>query len=262
MRNIKLTLCYDGSDFHGWQMQPSLRTIQQALTDAIERVSGERVNVHGSGRTDAGVHALAQVANFQLAGGLPVANLAAALNAVLPRTIRITSAEAVSMGFQSRRDALSKIYRYRIHRAPVCPPFLRLYVYHFPYRLDESRMIGAAPRFEGEHDFTSFAARPEPRGRANVHREGRDNVRTLYCSRLTRDGDELIYRVKGSGFLHHMVRNLVGYLIEIGRGVRRADEIGAILAARDRRAAGRMAPAQGLYLESVQYPPDTNEGPA
>ncbi|MGH9480113.1 MAG: tRNA pseudouridine synthase A, partial [Terriglobales bacterium] len=195
------------------------------------------------------VHALGQVAHLLLdRARLPADALTRALNARLPAAIRVLDACEMPAGFHARRDAISKLYRYRIYRGPVCPPFLWRYVYHHPYPLDEAAMAAAAPGFEGCHDFRSFAATPH-RGAPPLH----STERTVLRSRLGREGDELIYAVEGRGFLHHMVRNLTGFLLEVGRGRRQGSEIPAVLAARRRAAAARTAPAAGLYLVRVAY---------
>jgi len=262
VRTIRLTLSYDGTEFHGWQVQPGYVTLQQCLTDAIDRVLHEQVVVHASGRTDAGVHALGQVAHIRIEARLPIENLQKALNTVLPRSIRVVAVQEAAAGFHARRSAIGKLYRYRMYRQPVCPPFLRNYVFHYPYRLDEASMMAAARDFEGEHDFTSFAATPE-RGRVDIDDPAarlaatlgeRGAVRRVCRSELVRLGDELVYEVYGDGFLHHMVRNMMGFLIEIGHGKRSAGEVPQVLAARSRAAAGRTAPACGLYLVCVDYP--------
>jgi tRNA pseudouridine38-40 synthase len=249
-RNLKLTLAYDGYDFAGWQIQPDRPTIQGTLVSAIEHLTGERKLPQGSGRTDAGVHALAQVASLSLDSPIPVANLRKALNDLLPPAIRILSVEEVAADFHARRSARAKTYRYRIYRGDVCPPFLARYVYHHPYPLDEERVIAAAGVFVGEHDFTSFAA-VDPEERKEAIKP--DNVRTIYSSAWKREGEELIYEVRGNGFLHHMVRNLIGAFLMVGKGVLSAQDLECILEKRDRSAAPATAPASGLVLASVEY---------
>lgn len=250
MRNLKLILSYDGSEFSGWQVQPDAPTIQGTLSTAIRRLTGEKVLPHGSGRTDAGVHALAQVATFSTQSPIPAENLVKALNDILPAPIRVLEATEVPAEFHARKSAQAKTYRYRIYRAPICPPFLARYVWHFPYPLDEDAMACAAKLIIGEHDFTSFAAVDPERGLEN---EEVSNVRTIFWSRWERQEEELIYTVRGSGFLHHMVRNLVGTFIRVGKGNLKPEEIRQILEARDRSAAGATAPASGLCLVSVEY---------
>ncbi len=256
-RNIKLVLAYDGTDFAGWQVQPDQNTIQRTLADAIERVTGERVLPQGSGRTDAGVHALGQVATFQLESPIPAPNLVIALNDTLPPAIRVLSAEGVEEQFHPRAHAKAKTYRYRIYREAICPAFLARYVYHHPYPLEEAAMSAAAQYVVGEHDFTSFAAADPDRSRrieeANGDEDGPSNVRTIFSSAFRREGAELIYEVKGSGFLHHMVRNLVGTFLLVGKGTLAPGDIVPILESRKRSAAGPTAAASGLYLVSVEY---------
>lgn len=249
-RNLKIVLAYDGSEFHGWQVQPGLKTVQGALADAIARVSGCRVLPQGSGRTDAGVHALAQVASCNLEAGIPTANLQKALNDVLLAAVRVLSVEEVAPDFHARNSAQAKTYRYRILRSPICPPFLARYVYHHPYPLDEEAMRSAAAGVVGEHDFTSFAAVDPERG---GEPEEVSNVRTVYASEWRREGEELVYLVRGNGFLHHMVRNLVGTFLMVGKGTLEEAELRRILDLRDRSAAGNTAPASGLYLVAVEY---------
>jgi tRNA pseudouridine38-40 synthase len=250
MRNLKLILSYDGSDFAGWQVQPNAETVQGALASAIGRVTGEKVLPQGSGRTDAGVHALAQVATFVTESAVPTANFVKALNDVLPASVRVLEVEEVSADFHARKSALSKTYRYRIYRAAICPPFLARYVWHYPFPLDQEAMVGAAARVEGEHDFTSFAAVDPERGCEGFEVS---NVRRIFSSGWERQGDEFVYTVKGSGFLHHMVRNLVGTFILAGKGTLHAEDVTRILEARNRSAAGATAPARGLYLVNVEY---------
>jgi tRNA pseudouridine38-40 synthase len=257
VRNLKLILAYDGTDFAGWQVQPGRATIQGALASAIGRLSGEKVLPQGSGRTDAGVHALAQVASFPTASSIPVANWVAALNHILPASIRVLEAEEAAPDFHPRKSARAKTYRYRIHRAGICPPFAARYVWHFPYPLDEAAMMAAADTVVGEHDFTSFAAvdpeRVERMAEDGASDTAPTNVRTIYSSSWAREGDELVYTVRGSGFLHHMVRNLVGTFVLIGKGTITRGNFERILAARNRSDAGPTAPASGLVLTSVEY---------
>jgi tRNA pseudouridine38-40 synthase len=320
--HFKLTLSYDGSAYHGWQVQPDRATIQGTLSAAIHHLTGETVLPQGSGRTDAGVHALAQVTTFSLATNIPAENLLRALNRALPPSIRVLTAEYAPDTFHARYSALRKTYEYRIfyrkpqssslnddrvpqgfslgsHRSEmeagfspqgmlsrICPPFLAPYVWDCPWPLALEPMQLATSQLLGTHDFTSFAASdpdlttrsasvmpapqtgyPEPLGsgligqqevKGGIQRlqplDTSPNTRTLFHSHLTLENDLLHYRVTGSGFLHHMVRNIVGTLVEIGRGALPADSIPAILAARDRSSAGPTAPPQGLFLISVDYP--------
>ena len=246
MRNLKLTICYEGSDFAGWQVQPNQRTIQFEIEKALLEIEEKPVRIYGSGRTDAGVHALGQVASFELENRIPLKNLQKALNCLLPPAIRILDISEVGPGFHARHSAVAKTYEYRWRRDQVCPPFERRGVWHHPYPLDEAGMIKAAPLFEGQRDFRSLAT--------NNGADVLSTVRTIYSSRLERVGPRLIYRVRGSGFLYNMVRNIVGTLLEVGRGNLSADSIPAVLDARDRSAAGPTAPAVGLFLVNVEYP--------
>lgn len=250
MRNLKVTLSYDGADFSGWQVQPGAATVQGTLASAIGRVTGEKVLPQGSGRTDAGVHALAQVVTFVTESSVPTGNFVKALNDGLPASVRVLEIEEAPPDFHARHSARAKTYRYRIYRGAICPPFLARYVWHYPYPLREDAMAGAASVVTGEHDFTSFAAVDPERGREG---EPVSNVRTIFPSTWERDGDEFIYTVRGTGFLHHMVRNLVGTFILVGKGTLQAEDVARILSARNRSAAGATAPASGLYLVSVEY---------
>jgi tRNA pseudouridine38-40 synthase len=242
LRRIRITLSYDGTDYHGWQVQPGLPTIEAAVEKVLSEIEGAPVNVEASGRTDAGVHALAQVAAFHLRNPIPVENLQRAMNQTLPRDIRVLEAAETRATFHARFDAIAKSYEYRILRSVICSPFDRRFVHHHPYPLDEPRMIEAARVLEGEHDFTSFATSDESDDLA------RSKVRQIFSSTITREDDRLIYRVRGSGFLKHMVRNIVGVLIEVGKGNIAPEQI---LQARD---PGPTAPARGLFLVSVEYP--------
>jgi tRNA pseudouridine38-40 synthase len=250
MRNLKLILSYDGSDFCGWQVQPDAVTVQGTLASAIGRITGEKVLPQGSGRTDAGVHALAQVATFVTESSVPAANFVKALNDILPAAVRVLSVTEAEKVFHARHSARAKTYRYRIYRGAICPPFLARYVWHYPYPLDEEAMGLAAGAMLGEHDFTSFAAVDAERGRED---ETASKVRRIFSSEWKRVEDELVYTVRGSGFLHHMVRNLVGTFILVGKGSLRVEDLKRILGARERSAAGATAPGGGLYLVSVEY---------
>jgi tRNA pseudouridine38-40 synthase len=260
VRNLRLILSYDGAEFAGWQVQPGRTTVQGALASAIGRLSGENVLPQGSGRTDAGVHALAQVASFRTASVIPAENWMRALNDILPASIRVLEVSEAAPEFHARTSAQAKTYRYRIHRGAICPPFLARYVWHYPYPLEESAMVAAAGVVVGEHDFTSFAAVDPERvermaagddvGTSNIRTT---NVRTIFSSSWSREGEELIYTVRGNGFLHHMVRNLVGTLLLLGKGTVSREDLRRILDARERTAAGPTAPASGLYLVEVEY---------
>jgi tRNA pseudouridine38-40 synthase len=268
MQNWKLTLTYDGAAYHGWQIQPGLATIQGELQAAIRRIVGEAPLPQGSGRTDAGVHALGQVASFALDAPIPAENLQRALNRTLPAAIRVLQAEPVPPDFHARHSAVAKTYEYRIFRGALCSPFLAPYVHLCRWNLDLEAMQQAARQVVGEHDFTSLAASdPDLAGRAeddsSPESPAPSNIRTIFSSEWTssewsgQPGDLLLYRVRGNGFLHHMVRNLVGTMLDIGRGQFPAGSMPAILAACSRSAAGPTAPARGLFLHSVEYPPDS-----
>lgn len=250
MRNLKVILSYDGADFSGWQVQPKAATIQGTLASVIGRITGEKVLPQGSGRTDAGVHALAQVMTFVTESAVPTGNFLKAMNDILPPSIRILQVAEAPPEFHARRSAQAKTYRYRIYRETICPPFLARYVWHYPYPLNENAMEQAAMAVVGEHDFTSFAAVDPERGRED---EPVSNVRTIFSSMWQRSSEEFVYTVRGSGFLHHMVRNLVGTFILVGKGTLQVEDVGRILAARNRSAAGATAPANGLYLVNVEY---------
>jgi tRNA pseudouridine38-40 synthase len=249
----KLTLAYDGTDFHGWQVQPGLATIQGELAAAIERICGEQTLPQGSGRTDAGVHALAQVASVALASPIPPENLQRALNRTLPAAIRILDAAHAPVGFHARHSAIAKQYEYRIYRGEICPPHLARYVYAMPQPLDVPAMQQAAASIVGTHDFSAFAAFDPDRATRMAENPEIDNIRTLTHSVWQQDGNLLLYTVRGNGFLHHMVRNLVGTFLEVGRGQRRVEDIADLIASRNRMAAGATASARGLFLHSVAY---------
>jgi tRNA pseudouridine38-40 synthase len=218
------------------------------LALAIGRVTGENILPQGSGRTDAGVHALGQVASFGTQSPIPPENLVIALNDILPGAIRVLEATEVPGEFHARKSARSKTYRYRMYRGAICSPFITRYVWHYPYPLDEDQMQEVAGMIVGEHDFTSFAAVDPERGREEM-----SNVRQIFSSSWERQSDEFVYTVHGTGFLHHMVRNLVGTFVLAGKGALKASDLTWILEARSRSAAGATAPASGLCLVNVEY---------
>jgi tRNA pseudouridine38-40 synthase len=263
VRNLKLIVSYDGTGYAGWQVQPDSPTIQGTLASAIGRITGEKVLPQGSGRTDAGVHALGQVVTFATESPVPPANFVKALNDILPAAVRVLSAEEMTPEFHARKSARAKTYRYRIFRGAICSPFVARYVWHFPYPLEEQAMAAAAGLVVGEHDFTSFAAVDAERGTSKIfgheghqgslRKPGSLNVRRIFSSAWQREGDEFVYTVRGAGFLHHMVRNLVGTFILVGKKTLAVDDVKRILEARERSAAGATAPAGGLCLMSVEY---------
>jgi tRNA pseudouridine38-40 synthase len=240
MRRIKITVAYDGGGFHGWQVQPGLPTVQGALEQIVSDMEGAPVHVAGSGRTDAGVHALEQVAAFTISNPIPLDNLRRAINRLLPPAIRVLTADEVDPDFHPRFNAKAKTYEYRIVREPVCSPFAWPYAHHYPYRLDEESMIRLAGVFQGEHDFTAYAASDDRDS------EGKSKVRSVYASTLESGAGRMRYRIRGSGFLKHMVRNIVGTLIEAGKG--NIEDLTALPA-----KCGPTAPAKGLFLVNVEY---------
>lgn len=277
MPHWKITVSYDGTHFHGWQVQPTLPSIQGTLSAAIFAICGERVLPQGSGRTDAGVHALAQVASFSLATPIPAGNLHRALNHHLPPSIRILSVSPAPPDFHARHSARRKTYEYRIfcRRLPlttstrpgtpapeayICSPTLAPYVWDTGLLLSLPALHRAAAHILGTHDFTSFAAAgpaPEPYTPANpvpYHpSQPPSNRRTIFDSAWQLDGQLLMYRVTGSGFLHNMVRNLVGTFVEAGAGRLDPNALPEILARQSRSAAGPTSPARGLFLVGVEY---------
>ncbi len=255
----KLTLSYDGTDFRGWQVQPGAQTVQGVLAAALHRVTGESVLPQGSGRTDAGVHALAQVASVDLRAPIPPANLQRALNRALPAAVRVLAAEHAAAGFHARHSAVGKTYEYRVlsldaRRGELCSPFLARYVFTQDWKLDHAAMQAAAAAVLGEHDFTSFAAFDPDRAQRADTTDPPTNIRMVTASAWSERAGLLVYTVSGTGFLHHMVRNLVGTCLEVGCGQRTPTDMPAIFAARDRAAAGATAPARGLFLREVAYP--------
>ena len=247
MRRLRFEVAYDGTEFHGWQLQPGLPTIQGVLEDVIGQIEGRPVHVAGSGRTDAGVHALAQVAAVSLENPIPAGNFRRAVNRLLPRSIRISAVSEADPEFHPRFEARRKTYEYRIFRPEVCSPFERLYVYHHPYPLNEAAMVEAAALFEGEHDFSVFAASDDK------DQLGHSKRRCIFRSVLSRSGEVLLYRVTGSGFLKHMVRNMVGVLLEIGKGNLSREDLLARFEPGCLIPPGPAVPASGLFLLSVEY---------
>lgn len=247
MRTLKLTLAYDGTGFVGWQRQAEGVSIQGLLEDALARFEQGPVTVHGAGRTDAGVHALGQVASVALRASHQASTLQRALNAVLPPAVRVLDAAEAPSGFHARFSAVSKTYEYRIVHAPFVSPFLHRYVWHVPGRLNMPAMSAAAARLVGTHDFAAFQAAGSVVS---------STTRTI--QRIDWDPGEgpdhpLVVRISGDGFLRHMVRNIVGTLVDVGAGRGAPDRMAAILASRDRGQAGSTAPPQGLFLVEVRY---------
>jgi tRNA pseudouridine38-40 synthase len=256
MKNIKITVAYEGTHFHGWQFQPGIATIQGAIHDAARKITQEKIVAHGASRTDAGVHALGQVAHFKTRSSLSAAEIQRALNALLPAAIRIVAAEEVAPDFHSRWQSQGKTYRYRIYRGKVLLPFDYGRMLHYPWPLDECAMAAAAPQFEGEHDFSSFAASS---GSEDDDRD-RHTRRIIYSSEMIRghDRDEITYVVRGKSFLRYMVRKIVGTLLEVGRGRLSAGDIEQVFQARDRSRSGPTVPPEGLYLVALEYPDPTD----
>ena len=256
MRNIKLTIAYDGAEFHGWQLQPGVPTIQGALNDAASKITQEKIFMNGASRTDAGVHALGQVAHFKTQSALSPLEFQRALNALLPPAIRVMDAEEMGPDFHSRWQAMAKTYRYRIFRGRVLPPFEHRRVLHYPWPLDEAAMAEAARKFEGEHDFSSFAASS---GSEDDDRD-RQMVREIYSSEIVREPerDEIVYVVRGRSFLRYMVRKIVGTLIEVGKGRLAPGDIPKLFELRDRSQSGPTMPPEGLYLVSLEFPDPTD----
>ena len=247
MPRYKLTLEYDGTGFVGWQYQGDGRSVQEALERAVERFCGEQVRVHGAGRTDSGVHALGQCCHLDLARQAEPAVLRDALNAHLrPAPAVVLDAALASPGFDARRDATMRVYLYRIVNRKTPLALAKDRAWHIAHPLDAGAMAEAARLLEGTHDFTTFRA---------AHCQAHSPVRTLNSLAVSRAGDEIVIRAWARSFLHHQVRAMVGTLVEVGDGRQTPAEVGAALAARDRRRSGPTAPACGLYLEAVIYPP-------
>jgi tRNA pseudouridine38-40 synthase len=251
MRYFKLTIAYDGTDFHGWQIQANKPTVQGEIVSVLRRLTQESAQVLGAGRTDAGVHALGQVASFRTQSALSALEFQRALNALLPPTIRIVEMEETGPDFSARWSAKGKIYRYRIYRGKVVPPLLWRYVLHYPFPLDEEAMKRAAARFVGMHDFTSFAAST---GSEDDDKE-RNMQREIFATELCRtaDGEELWFTVHGRSFLRYMVRKMVGTLLEVGRGKLTPEDIDRLYEVKDRSKSGPTVPPQGLFMVKVEH---------
>ncbi len=249
MRYFKLTIAYDGTDYHGWQAQSNKPTIQGQIIGVLERLTQERIALHGAGRTDAGVHALGQVGSFRTQSVLSATEFQRALNALLPHEIRIVGCDEVGPTFNARWSARGKTYRYRLYRGKVVPPFIHRYVLHYPFPLDEDRMRDAAVRFVGVHDFTSFAAST---GSEEDDRE-RSTEREIFSTDLSRsaDNEELVFTVKGRSFLRYMVRKMMGSLLDVGRGKLAPEDIDRLFELKDRSKSGPTVPPQGLVMVEV-----------
>lgn len=243
-RNIRLTLQYDGTDYHGWQFQPNAVTVQEVIELTLLRVIGYPVRLAGAGRTDAGVHAWGQVANFHTENPLPPEKLKKALNALLPPAIRVLASVEAAPDFNSRKMARSKTYRYFIFRRPEPSPWIFRYSWHLTSNLDAEAMTGAAQNLVGKHDFSAFQA---------SDCSARTSIRSVYSFRIWVKENLMAFEVAAEGFLKHMVRNMVGTLIEVGKGRLRPEEVQRILESGDRREAGPNIPARGLFLWKVDY---------
>ena len=244
IRNIKLTIQYDGTGYHGWQYQPDMKTVEGAVTEAIEKLTDCEINLTGSSRTDAGVSALGQVANFKIDSPIPTENFTKAITAYLPGDIIISEAIEVDIDFDAISFTKSKTYRYTIFTGKIAPILQIKHLWHWPTELDAESMNAAAKLLVGKKDFKSFASAADNR---------QSSVRTILDCRVERENDWLYTYVQGDGFLYNMVRNIVGTLCEIGRGRWPVEKINEILEARNRTAAGPIAPAAGLCLMEIEY---------
>ncbi len=244
MPNYKIKIQYDGTDFHGWQIQKDRRTIQGEISRALTIITGKRVRITGSGRTDAGVHALDQTANFYTTLNIEADSMQRALNSLLPQSIRIMESAIVDNSFNARFHCIEKTYRYSIFRGKIITPFLYRYYLHYPYDIDVNKMKQAGEYMLGEKDFTSFTSKSS----ANNH------VKELRSIEFTEEENILRMFFVGSGFLRYMVRTIVGTLLEVGGGKIEPDEIPNIIEAKDRSLAGPTSPPQGLFLFKAKYP--------
>jgi tRNA pseudouridine38-40 synthase len=245
MARMKVTVAYDGTDFAGYQIQPSGRTVQGTIQSVLQKMhKGEAVQISASGRTDAGVHAVGQVFHFDTEMNIPSGAWGKALNAMLPDDIFIKDVEEVPDSFHSRFSAESKEYHYKLLVSKQPDVFRRNHMFHYPYPLNIKDIQKACSYFLGTHDFTSFSS---------ARSEVADKVRTIFALEVLEDGEALTFKIKGSGFLYNMVRIIIGTLLEVGQGKRKPDEILAIISGKDRALAGKTAPAHGLYLHQVNY---------
>jgi len=244
MRNIKLTIEYDGKDFNGWQKQPTKLNIQGTIEQAIKQITGEDVELNASGRTDAGVHALGQVANFKTNSQIPIEKFAIAINSKLKRSIVIKKAEEVDERFHSRLSCKKKTYRYIINNSPEGTAIYRNLETHIPQKLDLSQMKKAIKYFEGEHDFKAFKASGT---------SSKSSVRTIYKADIYQENEKIFIEITGNGFLYNMVRIIVGTLVEVGLGKIKPEKIIDIIQQEKRENAGKTFPPNGLYLLKVMY---------
>ena len=248
LRNIKLIVSYDGTEFSGWQTQAGVRTVQETLENAITALTGERVSANASGRTDAGVHAVGQVVNFYTNSEHSLDVMVRAINAHLPADVVVREAADMAQAFDANRDARAKLYRYVIHDGPVPDPFLRRFCFHTSHKLDLAAMKEGALSLLGRHDFRSFETDWPNR---------MSSVRTVMHLTLNRAGEWIWLDVEADGFLYNMVRAIAGTLINVGRGYWPPSQVRQILEAQDRRVAGPTAPALGLFLMRVRYDEDS-----
>jgi len=242
LRNIKLEIEYDGTNFHGWQMQPKLRTVQGEIQEKLETILGHEVNLIGAGRTDVGVHALGQVANFETTSKLAQNSIMNGLNGLLPGDIAIKEIEEVDLDFNSRYWAKSRLYNYRIHLGKSA--ILRNYVWEVLYSLNLENIFRATKKIQGKHDFSSFCVAESTKD---------NNVCHVFSAHWEKSGDERIFKIEADRFLHTMARSLVGTFIEVGRGYFSVSDFVNIMEAKDRKKAGPTAPACGLYLVKIEY---------
>ena len=244
MRNIKLTIEYDGKDFNGWQKQPNKLNIQGTIEQAIKAITGEDVELNASGRTDAGVHALNQVANFKTNSQIPIEKFAIAINSRLKKSIVIKKAEEVGERFHSRLNCKRKTYRYIINNSEMGSAIYRNLETHIPQKLDTEKIEKALKYFEGEHDFKAFKASGT---------SSKSSVRKIYATKLYKENDRIYIELTGNGFLYNMVRIIVGTLVDVGLGKIEPEEIIDIIKDGKRERAGKTLPPNGLYLISVMY---------